>query len=64
MRFRVVFYGCFPVFVMGLNSKAGGFAVGAVLGFCGSLFPFFLLLYTPLFSYTKLKGIFNILRWV
>lgn len=40
LRFWVVFWGCFPMIVVGLKGMGGGFAVGVVLGFCGSLFPF------------------------
>jgi hypothetical protein len=32
-------WGCFLSVVVGLKGKGGGFAVGVVLGFCGSLFP-------------------------
>jgi hypothetical protein len=43
-----VLLGCFLVVVVGLKGKGGGFVVGVVLGFCGSLFPFcFLFLGVP-----------------
>jgi hypothetical protein len=35
-----VLLGVFFLVVVGLKVKAGGFAMGVVLGFCGSLFPF------------------------
>jgi hypothetical protein len=36
-----VLLGVFFLVVVGLKVKAGGFAMGVVLGSCGSLFPFF-----------------------
>jgi len=35
-----VLLGVFFLVVVGLKVKAGGFAMGVVLGFCGYLFPF------------------------